>query len=130
VVGKDEKGQYSGKQIVFDPGLSDIENYFNAIDIFVLPARVEEFGRVVLEAMGCGVPVITTDKVGAGELLEDEAREFVVPSHNSKALADAMAKLITNEALRKKLGELNVTLAQKQAEETLGQRFDRVFLEN
>jgi UDP-glucose:(heptosyl)LPS alpha-1,3-glucosyltransferase len=130
VVGKDEKGQYSGKEIIFDPGLPDIEAYFNAIDVFVLPARIEEFGRVVLEAMGCGVPVITTDKVGAGELLDGEAREFVIPSHNANALAEAMKKLITDSSLRKRLGELNVALAQKQAEETLGQRFDRVFLEN
>jgi UDP-glucose:(heptosyl)LPS alpha-1,3-glucosyltransferase len=130
VVGKDEKGQYSGRGIIFDPGLSDIESYFNAIDIFVLPARIEEFGRVVLEAMGCGVPVITTDKVGAGELLEADAREFVIPSQNVTALSEALTKLITDPALRKKLGELNVRLAQQQAEETLGQRFDRVFLEN
>ena len=129
VVGKDEKGQYSGKEIIFDPGLPDIENYFNAIDVFVLPARIEEFGRVVLEAMGCGVPVITTDKVGAGELLEHEAREFVIPSHDPAALANALGKLISNPALRKTLGELNVKLAQNQAEETLGQRFDRVFLD-
>lgn len=130
VVGKDEKGQYSGRGIIFDPGLSDIESYFNAIDIFVLPARIEEFGRVVLEAMGCGVPVITTDKVGAGELLEADAREFVIPSQNVKALSEALTKLITEPNLRQKLGELNVRLAQQQAEETLGQRFDRVFLEN
>lgn len=130
VVGKDEKEQYSGRGIIFDPGLSDIESYFNAIDIFVLPARIEEFGRVVLEAMGCGIPVITTDKVGAGELLEAEAREFVIPSQNVKALSEALTKLINEPALRKKLGELNVRLAQQQAEETLGQRFDRVFLEN
>lgn len=130
VVGKDEKGQYSGKEIVFDPGLQDIENYFNAIDVFVLPARIEEFGRVVLEAMGCGIPVITTDKVGAGELLEGESREFVIPSHNPKALSDGMKKLILDPALRNRLGELNARLAQNQAEETLGQRFDRVFLKN
>ncbi len=130
VVGKDEKGHYSGKEIVFDPGLQDIENYFNAIDIFVLPARIEEFGRVVLEAMGCGIPVITTDKVGAGELLEGESREFVIPSHNPKALSEALRKLILDSALRKRLGELNARLAQNQAEETLGQRFDRVFLKN
>lgn len=128
VVGKDEKGQYSGNEIVFDPGLTDIENYFNAIDVFILPARIEEFGRVVLEAMGCGVPVITTDKVGAGELLEAEAREFVIPSHDHKALSEALRKLITNEPLRKRLGELNAKLAQNQAEDTLAQRFDRVFL--
>ncbi len=130
VVGKDEKGQYSGKGIIFDPGLPDIESYFNAIDIFVLPARIEEFGRVVLEAMGCGLPVITTEKVGAGELLEEDSKEFVIPSQNAKALSEALTKLISDSPLRNRLGELNAKLAQKQAEETLGQRFDRIFLQN
>ena len=129
VLGKDEDGTYSRPFLTFDPGLDDIQNYFNAIDIFVLPARIEEFGRVVLEAMGCGLPVITTDKVGAGELLTDESRSFVVPAGNVSALKNAMAELITKPELRSYLGEQNAKRAQRESEELLDARFDRVFLD-
>lgn len=129
VVGKDEKGQYQNSFLTFDPGLEDIQNYYRAIDIFVLPARIEEFGRVVLEAMGCGLPVITTDKVGAGEILEGESRNFVIQSHNVQALSAALISLIKSSELRHKIGLLNSQLALKEAEDKLSQKFDRVFLD-
>lgn len=127
VVGKDKPGPNPSPLLTFDPGILDIQNYYNAIDLFVLPARIEEFGRVVLEAMGCGLPVITTDKVGAGELLSGESREFVIPSHNPDALRAALIKCITDSSLRQRLGTLNAQVALTQSEENLPQKFDLVF---
>lgn len=114
--------------ITFDPGRSDIENYYRSIDVFVLPARIEEFGRVVLEAMGCALPVITTDKVGAGELLEGESRNFVIPSHDTKALAQALTQIITDPELRIRLAKLNAQTALKHSEDQVFAKFDQVFL--
>ena len=127
VVGKDDHGEYKNSPVIFDPGLKDIENYYNAIDLFVLPARIEEFGRVVLEAMATGLPVITTDTVGAAELLEGESREFVLPHGNVEALAAALKKMILNPDLRVRLGRLNAESAQKEREELVFEKFDRVF---
>jgi UDP-glucose:(heptosyl)LPS alpha-1,3-glucosyltransferase len=127
VLGKDESGQYHSPLLTYDPGLEDIQNYYNAIDIFVLPARIEEFGRVVLEAMGCGLPVITTDKVGAGELLLNEATEFVIPSHNPEALREALLKLISSPQKRASLGKLSHQIAQTHSETNLSGKFDQVF---
>ncbi len=60
IIGKDEPGPFRDlittknldSVVKFQPSLDDIQNFYNAIDLFVLPARIEEFGRVVLEAMG------------------------------------------------------------------------------
>jgi UDP-glucose:(heptosyl)LPS alpha-1,3-glucosyltransferase len=127
VVGKD-KHSISNPRISFESEIMDIENYFNAIDVFVLPARIEEFGRVVLEAMACGLPVITTDKVGASELIEGEAREFVIRSHDAGALAAAIVRLVQDEALRERIGKLNAGAALKESEDRVFGKFDRVFL--
>lgn len=124
VVGKDSAGDYKNSFLTFDPGMNDIESYYNAIDIFVLPARIEEFGRVVLEAMGCGLPILTTDKVGASELLTGEAREYVVPSSNVEALSVALRKLITNPDLRSRLGLLSSEIAKNEAESMVYAKFD------
>lgn len=124
VLGKSEQ---THPLITFDPGLDDIQNYYNAIDIFVLPARIEEFGRVVLEAMGCGLPVITTDKVGAGELLTGSSREFVIPSHSPEALKEALIKLISSQEKRAELGKLNSQIAIVNSEENVGKKFDKIF---
>jgi UDP-glucose:(heptosyl)LPS alpha-1,3-glucosyltransferase len=127
VLGKD-KAETSAP-ITFDPPRDDIENYYRSIDIFVLPARIEEFGRVVIEAMGCGLPVITTDKVGAGELLEGESRRFVIPSHNHMVLAVALKELILDPNLRTRLGKLNAQTALKYSQDYVYARFDEVFLD-
>ena len=128
VVGKDEAKQYLDEKVTFDPSLSDIENYYNAIDVMVLPARFEEFGRVVLESMGCGLTVITTDKVGVSELIQGESREFVIPAASVKPLAEALKKLIMDSALRERLGKLNLESAKVAGEDRLNARFDEVFL--
>jgi UDP-glucose:(heptosyl)LPS alpha-1,3-glucosyltransferase len=125
VIGKDTAK--TSPLITFDPGISDIENYYRAIDVFVLPARIEEFGRVVLEAMGCGLPVITTDKVGAGELLSGESAKYIVPSHDPKSLAKAISELILDSSLRERLGKLNTELARANSEELVYEKFDQVF---
>jgi UDP-glucose:(heptosyl)LPS alpha-1,3-glucosyltransferase len=114
--------------ITFDPPREDIQNYYRALDVFVLPARIEEFGRVVIEAMGCGLPVITTDKVGAGELLQGESRKFVIPSHSVSALAEAMKELILNPELRERLGALNAKTVLLNSEDNVHTHFDEVFL--
>ena len=129
VVGKVDPVLGDSPYIIFDPPMDKIEQYYNAIDIFVLPARIEEFGRVVLEAMASGLPVITTDKVGAAELIEGEARDYITPTENSQALADALTELILDPELRARLGELNAKSALKEAESLLFQKFDKVFSE-
>lgn len=127
VIGKDRPGEGLSSHLHFDPGRDDIQNYYRSIDVFVLPARIEEFGRVVLEAMGCGLPVITTDKVGAGELLEDESRRFVIPSHSAEALTEALRELIMSPELRLRLGKLNAETAVKYSEDKVYAQFEKVF---
>lgn len=127
VIGKDTPGSNLSSELTFDPPLEDIENYYRAIDLFVLPARIEEFGRVVTEAMACGLPVITTDKVGAGELMEGESRKFVIPSHDTNALARALSEMISDSALRTRLGKLNAETAARNSIERVFAKFDEVF---
>ncbi len=114
-------------KVEFLPVRSDVENYYRALDLFVLPARVEEFGRVQLEAMACGCPVLTTAQVGASELLLGEAREHILPVVEADALAREMSRLLADPERRKRLSALSVQGAKAAAESTLAPRFDQVF---
>lgn len=127
VIGKDKPSFNLSSLIHFDPPRENIQDYFRSIDVFVLPARIEEFGRVVIEAMGCGLPVISTDKVGASELLEGESRRFVIPSHDPNALASAIAEMISDEPLRQRLGKLNAETVLKNSEDNVYEKFDEAF---
>ena len=52
-------------------GDGEIQRYYGAADVLVLPTPYDAFGMVITEAMACGLPVITTPLAGAAELLTD-----------------------------------------------------------
>ena len=68
----------------------DVRPYYGAADAFVFPTVYEPFGSVVLEAMACGLPVITTNRCGAGEILTQGVDGFVLPAGDIEAFAACM----------------------------------------
>jgi UDP-glucose:(heptosyl)LPS alpha-1,3-glucosyltransferase len=90
-------------KVFFREPVPEVETLYHGIDVYVHAASWEEFGMTVLEAMACGVPVVTGAKVGAAELLEGQAREFVLDEVSSGALAAAMVRLARDAALRSRL---------------------------
>lgn len=76
--------------------------YYNAADIFVLPTIAEGMPNVILEAMSCGLPVITSDKPFNREFLDDECALLIDPE-NIEDLSQAIIVLKDNEFLRNKL---------------------------
>lgn len=85
------------ERVTFAPTLMDVKNYYYLLDAFCLPAHIEEFGRSVLEAMYCGKPVVTTQTVGASEILEGRARELVLERIDKEDLVHKLKKLFDRE---------------------------------
>jgi glycosyltransferase involved in cell wall biosynthesis len=83
--------------------------YQNA-DIFCLPCRVLENGdrdglpNVLMEAMACGLPVITTPVSGIPEIIEDGRNGTLVPPNDAHALADAIQRISSDRMLARNLG--------------------------
>jgi glycosyltransferase involved in cell wall biosynthesis len=68
--------------------------YFRRADAFVLSSFAEGFGNVLVEAMGCGTPVIATNcEHGPAEILDDGRYGVLVEARNAQALADAMGRV-------------------------------------
>lgn len=82
--------------------------YYEACDVFCMPSveRAEQFGLVQLEAMHCGKPVVAT-RLGTGVeyVTLDGETGLLVPPKDSEALASALRTLLTDSALRARLGE-------------------------
>jgi glycosyltransferase involved in cell wall biosynthesis len=68
--------------------------YFRVANAFVLSSHAEGFGNVLVEAMGCGTPVIATNcEHGPAEILDDGRYGVLVEPRNAQALADAMTRV-------------------------------------
>lgn len=80
------------------PGTVDnVFPYLKAADIFVLSSTNEAFGNVIVEALACGTPVVSTDCGGPREILEDERFGLLVPPSNPAALKEAIIKALKRE---------------------------------
>lgn len=78
--------------------------YMAAADVFVLSSLWEGFGNVVVEAMACGAPVVSTDcPYGPGEIIQDRESGLLVPPANAAALAEAVLQVLRDEQLRRSL---------------------------
>jgi glycosyltransferase involved in cell wall biosynthesis len=79
--------------------------YISRSDIYVLSSNFEGLAVVLLEAMACKKPVISTDSYGTRDVLQDGVNSIVVKRKDINALKEAMQKLIRDESLRYKLAE-------------------------
>ncbi len=77
---------------------------YNCADVFVLPSIQEGQGIVLLEAQASGKPVVAFDIGGVNEALQDKKTGLLINPRNVDALADALLKLLTDKALREKMG--------------------------
>ncbi len=80
--------------------------HFAACDIFCFPSffEAESFGLVLVEAMQFAKPVVTTDWRGIPSVAQDGVNGFVVPVHETEAVADRLLKLIHDPDLRARMG--------------------------
>jgi glycosyltransferase involved in cell wall biosynthesis len=92
---------------------ANMRDFWNSLDIAVVPSLYEPFGLVALEAMACGVPVIASKIGGLPEIIVDGQSGLLVPAGDAPALAQASIKLLTDEPLRRCLAEG----ARRRAEE-------------
>lgn len=85
---------------------SPIEAEFVKASIVASASDAESFGMTLVEAMRCGVPVVSTDcPLGPAEIIHDGVDGRLVPMGDPQALATALLDLITDEPVRRRMGD-------------------------
>jgi len=83
-------------QFTILPSTSVIEHYYQYADVVITLAPREPFGRVVVEAIACGVPVVGSNSGGINEILSNFAPEWTVSSNDPEAAAAGIIRVVEN----------------------------------
>jgi glycosyltransferase involved in cell wall biosynthesis len=94
--------------------VGDIRSVWAAAHIAVLPSRREGLPLSLLEAAACGRPLVATDVPGCREIARNDINALLVPVDNPMALADAIARLAADPALRARFGAAGRRLAEAE----------------
>lgn len=99
---------------------NEVDEYYMAGDLFVLPTKSDVWGLVINEAMAKGLPILTTDMCNAGvELIENEVNGYIVKSGNLVELRDKLHFLIVNEKIRLQIANNNIKKIKKYTIENM-----------
>jgi glycosyltransferase involved in cell wall biosynthesis len=108
-----------GDGVRFAGNQRDVAPWMHAMDVFCLPSYANEgVPQALMQAMACGLPVVTTSVGSIGEIVSDGITGTIVPAEDAARLAAAIETLLDNEALRASLGERAANLAAERFGDT------------
>jgi glycosyltransferase involved in cell wall biosynthesis len=93
-----------------------VARYYQAADVYIHAAKADTFPNTVLEALGCGTPVVATAVGGIPEQIDNGVTGFLVPPGNPEKMAAAIHKLLQTSNLHRQMSI--------RAAETARRRFD------
>lgn len=95
------------ERVIMPGRVGNLSEWYEAADLFVLSSRYEGFPNTLLEAMAHGVPVVSFDcRTGPGDIIVPEVDGVLVdPGRGADGLAQALSRLMRDEALRRRMGK-------------------------
>ncbi|MEL7061352.1 MAG: glycosyltransferase family 4 protein [Acidobacteriota bacterium] len=106
---------------------ADVPRYFAAADLLVMPYRRISQSGVLLLALSLGVPVVATRVGGLPEMLADGEDAILVPPNEPEALADALVRVLGDDALKTRLSAGSRRVAEQHSWTSIAQRTESVF---
>ena len=102
----------------------DIIKYFKIADLFILLSKYDCNPLVIMEALSCGLPIITSKEVGnSPEFVIDDFNGYCVERDNYQDVSDKILRIINNEDIKKKFGLNSLKLSDKVNHKATATRF-------
>jgi len=106
----------------------ELPQFFGKSDVFVLPSRHDGWGVVINQALAAGLPIITSDQVGAGlDFVENGKNGVQVPAGDAYALYRAMESIALNRDLARRWGQRSREMARGLTPEAGAEKWMQVF---
>ncbi|MDP6630588.1 MAG: glycosyltransferase family 4 protein [Kiritimatiellia bacterium] len=103
---------------------NDLLAALQAADLFVLPSLQEGLPLALLEAMACGLGIVSTDVGGIPEVLVHEENALLVPPGDASSLAEALTRAVQDPALRTRLGLASCQTAEQHTWRQVWRRYE------
>ena len=138
VAGKDDSAPYLKRirelglegKVTFQPSRPDVQWYYAAADVYVGPSLEDTFAQPPTEAMGCGLPVITTATNGTAEIMTDGVDGLVLQDPNDVAgLAERIRWLYEHPEPRERMAEQAAITASQYTWDRNGVEMRAIFAE-
>lgn len=113
---------------LLEHSVSDIASKFTESSVFVLSSRFEGFGLVIVEAMACGLPVVSfACYCGPRDIISDGIDGLLVDEGDTEELAASINRLIEDDDLRIKMGQMARLKAGNYKIEHIGNQWEKLF---
>lgn len=108
---------------------AELASWYRVATCLVHPSTWEGWGMVMVEALACGCPVVTTDTGCAGEVVRNGETGLVVPVGDTAGLAVAASRLLADRSLRQRLSEAGPAVASRYSFQATRAALARLFSE-
>ena len=107
----------------------DVDEIMGCFDIFVLPSLNEGMGRVLVEAMAAGLPIVASRVGGIPDLVKDGKNGLLVPPEDASALETAISDLLADKMKRKRMAEAGKKMCRQYSAEAMVEQIDNLYTE-
>lgn len=114
-------------QVVFAGHRPDVHRLLGAFDVFAMPSLQEGLGLAALEAAAAGIPIVASRTGGLPEIIEHEQTGLLVPPTDVDALADALARVLRDPELGRRMASKGRAHVQKFAIESAVAAYDDLY---
>lgn len=104
-----------------------LEKSYQYADIFVLTSLYEGMPAVILEAMGCGLPIVASNVGGNNEIVKEGENGFLISGEESEKLAQNLATLINSSERRQKMGQKSREMAMKYDWKNIMEEYNKLY---
>jgi len=114
-------------RVMFLGWRNDIPEIMQLLDVFVLPSLNEGMGRVLVEAMAAGKPIVASRAGGIPDLVRHGRNGFLVEAGNVDDLSAAIKKLLSNKEMREEMGKVGRTMSRNYDAQTMIEKLDVLY---
>ena len=119
-----------GDSVEIIPATKDIKAQYRQASVMAMSSRYEGLPLVLIEAMAAGLPIVSFDcDTGPAEIVEDGKTGILVPPADTDKLAEALDKLMSDEAMRKAFAQESLVSVKRFAVDNIVARWEKLLAE-